>query len=176
MYKNSSGSQLSQNRPEREKKVKQISYGRQLSKIKETKQNKTKQNKTEKDTVARFGVQGRRTRKSGVTSHKSAFNNKNKAQNKRKYCRCALFFSGAFFFGSSCGLSLYQRARYCPPPLPTGGALLCLSDNHWNQIQVLIIIHLPNVSPLVSKPALPLARSAFPRAPRHIPPPPVSGR
>ncbi len=117
--------------------------------------------------VARFGVQGRRMRKSGVTSHKSAFNNKNKAQNKRKYCRCALFFSGAFFFGSSCGLSLSQRARYCSPPLPAGGALLCLSDNHWNQIQVLIIIHLPNVSPLVSKPALPLARSAFPRAPRH---------
>ncbi len=105
-----------------------------------------------------------------MTSHKSAFNNKNKAQNKRKYCRCALFFSGAFFFGSSCGLSLYQRARYCPPSLPAGGALLCLSDNHWNQIQVLIIIHLPNVSPLVSKPTLPLARSAFPRAPRHIPP------
>ncbi len=103
-----------------------------------------------------------------MTSHKSAFNNKNKAQNKRKYCRCALFFSGAFFFGSSCGLSLYQRARYCPPSLPAGGALLCLSDNHWNQIQVLIIIHLPNVSPLVSKPALPLALSAFPCAPRHI--------
>ncbi len=32
--------------------------------------------------VARFGVHGRRTRKSGVTSHKSAFNNKNKHQNK----------------------------------------------------------------------------------------------
>ncbi len=41
MYKNSSGSQLSQNRLEREEKVKQISYGRQfLSKIKETKYNR----------------------------------------------------------------------------------------------------------------------------------------
>ncbi len=32
---------------------------------------------------------------------------------------------------------------------------------------MLVIIHLPTDSPLVSKPALPLARSAFPRPPRH---------
>ncbi len=75
-------------------------------------------------------------------------------------------FRGCFFFCSSGGLSA-SACSLLPSPLPAGGALLCLSDNHWNQIQVLIIIHLPNVSPLVSKPALPLARSAFPRAPRH---------
>ncbi len=48
------------------------------------------------------------------------------------------------------------------------GRFSTLSGNHRNQIQVLIIIHLPTVSPLVSEPALPLARSAFPRPPRHI--------
>ncbi len=74
-------------------------------------------------------------------------------------------------------LSLSSCARYCSLPVcRPAGPFSCLSDNHWNQIQVLIIIHLPTVSPLVSEPALPLARSAFPRPPRHIPPPPVSGR
>ncbi len=54
-----------------------------------------------------------------------------------------------------------------PPHCRPAGAFSSLPGNHWNQIQVLIIIHLPTDSPLVSEPALPLARSAFPRPPRH---------
>ncbi len=66
-------------------------------------------------------------------------------------------------------------AHYCSSPVwRPAGCFSTLSGNHWNQMQVLIIIHLPTVSPLVSEPALPLAHSAFPRPPRHIPPPPVS--
>ncbi len=40
-----------------------------------------------------------------------------------------------------------------------------LSANHWNQIQVLIIIHLTSLSPLISEPVLPLRPFAFPRPP-----------
>ncbi len=70
-----------------------------------------------------------------------------------------------FFFGGS--LSLPTCAHHCSllPVCRPAGPFSCLSDNHWNQIQVLIIIHLPTVSPLVSEPALPLACSVLPTPP-----------
>ncbi len=83
--------------------------------------------------VARFRDQGRRTRKSGVTSHKSLFNQTNrKSQNVNK--------AGCLFFVGS-GLSLLRcfslscmRARDRPLSSFSLGlrAFSSLSDNHWN--------------------------------------------
>ncbi len=86
-------------------------------------------------------------------------------QQKRKQCWCALL--RGWLSSSSVALSLSLHARYSPPHCRPAGPFSSLSGNHWNQIQVLIIIPLPTDSPLVSEPALPLARSAFPRPPRH---------
>ncbi len=118
--------------------------------------------------VARFG-EGR-TRKSGVTSHMTSvclITQIKTVQQKRKQCWCALL--RGWLSSSSVALSLSLHARYSPPHCRPAGPFSSLSGNHWNQIQVLIIIPLPTDSPLVSETALPLARSAFPRPPRHIP-------
>ncbi len=80
-----------------------------------------------------------------------------------------LFFGGVSLSSSAVVLSLSDciSSLLLDSRLEAGWRFSTLSGNHWNQIQVLIIIHLPTDSPLVSEPALPLARSAFPRPPRH---------
>ncbi len=66
--------------------------------------------------VARFGVQGRKTRKSGVTSHKSGVL-RNTTQNvtQNKHCH--------FFFGGSLSLTACVCSLLLSPLLQAGGAL-----------------------------------------------------
>ncbi len=127
--------------------------------------------------VTRFEGQGRKDEEvRGGEPEKGCLITQNKTDvSKRKQNSGALLRWWLVRSSSAVGLSL-SRCSLLPPHCRPAGAFSSLPGNHWNQIQVLIIIHLPTDSPLVSEPALPLARSAFPRPPRHIPPPPVSGR
>ncbi len=120
-------------------------------------------------TVTRFEGQGRKDEEvRGDEPQKGCLITQNKtvtAKRKQKLRRS----SSLVVWSSAVGLSL-SRCSLLPPHCRPAGAFSSLPGNHWNQIQVLIIIHLPTDSPLVSEPALPLARSAFPRPPSpHTP-------
>ncbi len=90
------------------------------------------------------------------------FNNTNKTVVSKRKQNSGTLLRWWFCSSSAVGLSLSLiAAHYC---LPTAG-FSSLPGNHWNQIQVLIIIHLPTDSPLVSDHALPPSAFRLPRPP-----------
>ncbi len=84
-------------------------------------------------TVIRFRVQGRRTRKSGVTSHKRVFNqNQNKTENVNNAGVVSSSGTRLFvFLGAAHSLTAVLTIALSPFP-PGLRAFSILSDNHWN--------------------------------------------
>ncbi len=83
--------------------------------------------------VIRFRVQGRRTRKSGVTSHKRVFNqNQNKTENVNNAGVVSSSGTRLFvFLGAAHSLTAVLTIALSPFP-PGLRAFSILSDNHWN--------------------------------------------
>ncbi len=91
------------------------------------------QDQAYKLTVIRFRVQGRRTRKSGVTSHKRVLI-KNKLKQKNVNNAGAVSSSETLLFVFlGAALSLTAVLTIALSPFPPGlRAFSILSDNHWN--------------------------------------------